>query len=320
MHHSRGAIQRYLAHDASAANERRTRRHLGGCARCRAIYDEESALLRALAGDARRATPAEDARMARQALAAAGLSWPRPERSLFDAIVDAPVRFALVGAAILVLLVGGGIWIGSAIHGAGRQPAIAKRSSTAPAPARHVAGSLAVARGVTVDGKSATSGDVVAAGSDVAVGPHGLAEIDVVRGGRVRLYPGTHVALSARGELVSLEQGKVWCQVDKGKGRFAVRTERAEARVLGTSFVVDRAASGDTDVRVIEGTVEVEDADHRGSVRVKGGQRAQVVAGAGPSEPRSYDGHSDSDEWRRFFDEIGRALDDAFHQLKGAFK
>lgn len=318
MHLSRGAIQRYLAHDVSTAKERRTRRHLGDCARCRAICDEESALLRALAGDAQRATPAEDARVVRQALAAAGLSLPRPQRSLFDAIVDAPVRFALVGAAIVVLLVGGGIWIGRSIHGPGRQPAIAKRSSMTPAG--NVAGSLAVARGVTVDGKSATSGDVVAAGSEVAVGVHGLAEIDVVRGGRVRLYPGAHVALSARGELVSLEQGKVWCQVDKGRGRFAVRTDRAEARVLGTSFVVDRAASGDTDVRVIEGTVEVEDTDRRGSVRVKGGQRSQVVQRSAPSEPRSYDGHSDSDEWKRFFDEIGRALDDAFRQLKGAFK
>ena len=320
MHLSRGAMQRYLAHDVSAAAERRTRRHLVGCARCRARCDEESALLRALAGDARRATPAEDARVVRQALAAAGLSLPRPQRSLFDAIVDAPVRFALVAAAILVLLVGGGIGIGGAIHGARRQPAIAKRPSGAPAAADNVAGTLAMARGVTVDGKPATSGDVVAAGSEVAVGAHGLAELDVVRGGRVRLYPGARVALSVRGERVSLERGKVWCQVDKGRGRFAVRTDRAEARVLGTSFVVDRAASGDTDVRVIEGTVEVEDADRRGSVRVRGGQRTAVVARSAPSEPRSYDGHSDSDEWKRFFDELGRALDDAFKKLEGAFK
>jgi len=320
MHLSRGAIQRYLAHDVSSATERRTRRHLGGCARCRATCDEESALLRALAGDAQRATPAEDARIVRQALAAAGLSSPRPQRSLFDAMVDAPVRFVLVGAAILLLLVGGGIWLGGSIRGAARQPAIAKRPPTAPALSDNVAGSLAMARGVTVDGRSATSGDVLAAGSEVAVGVHGLAEIDVMRGGRIRLYPGAHVALSPRGEVVALEQGKVWCQVDKGRGRFAVRTDRAEARVLGTSFVVDRAASGDTDVRVLEGTVEVEDADRHGSVRVKGGQRTQVIARSAPSEPRSYDGHSDSDEWKRFFDEIGRALDDAFKQLKGAFK
>jgi ferric-dicitrate binding protein FerR (iron transport regulator) len=178
-------------------------------------------------------------------------------------------------------LVGGGILIGSSIHGAARQPAIAKRAFTAPAPAGNVAGSLALARGVTVDGKTATAGDVLIPGADVAVGLHGLAEIDVVRGGRVHLYPGTHVALSARGELVSLEQGKVWCQVDKGKGRFAVRADRAEARVLGTSFVVERAASGDTDVRVIEGTVEVEDADRRGKVRVKGGQRTQSSSAPG---------------------------------------
>ncbi|HEX8950954.1 MAG TPA: zf-HC2 domain-containing protein, partial [Polyangia bacterium] len=63
MHRSRAAIARYLAHDVSAASERRTRRHLGACARCRAIYGEETALLRALAGDARRATPAEDTRV-----------------------------------------------------------------------------------------------------------------------------------------------------------------------------------------------------------------------------------------------------------------
>lgn len=318
MHLSRGAIERWLAHDVSAAHERRARRHLGTCARCRALYDEQSALLRALAGDAHRATPAEDARVVRQALAAAGLSLPRPKRSLLDRVVDAPVRFALVGAAILVLLVGGGIWLGSSIRGAARRPTIAKRPFVAPTES--AAGHLVVARGVTIDGKPATAGDGLRAGSDVAVGVHGLAQIDVIRGGRIRLYPGAHVALSARGEIVSLNQGKVWCQVDKGRGPFAVRTERAEARVLGTSFVVDRAGSGDTDVRVIEGTVEVEDADRRGTVRVRGGQRTQVVARSAPSEPRSYDGHSDSDEWKRFFEEIGRAIDDAFKQLKGTFK
>src|SRR5262249_49704680 len=109
-------------------------------------------------------------------------------------------------------------------------------------------------------------------------------------------------------------------QVEKGRGAFVVRTDRAEARVLGTSFVVDRAAGGDTDVRVIEGTVEVEDAERRGSVRVRGGQRTHVGARAAPSPPRRYDGHSDSDEWKRFFAEIGRALDDAFKHLKDAFK
>ncbi len=318
MHLSRGAIQRYLAPDVSVASERRLRRHLGVCGRCRAIYDEESELLRALAGDTQGATPAEDARVARQALAAAELSLPRPERSLFDAIVDAPGRFALVGAAILVLLIGGGIWLGSSIRGAARQPTIANRSAAARAAS--LAGNLAMAHGVTIDGKPAATGDVLVAGSTVAVGVHGLAEIEVVRGGRVRLYPGARVVLSAGGEVVALAEGKVWCQLDKGRGGFAVRTERAEARVLGTSFVVDRAASGDTDVRVIEGTVDVEDADHRGTVRVKGGQRTQVSARSAPSAPRRYDGHSDSDEWKRFFEGIGRALDDAFKQLKDAFK
>src|SRR5262245_55700725 len=260
MHLSRGAIERYLAHDASATQERRVRRHLGGCARCRAVYDEESALLRALAGDSQQATAAEDARVVRQALAAAGLSLPRPARTRLDAIVGTPGRFALVGAAIVLLLIAGGIWLGSSNRGV-RQPVIANRPPAAASAS--LAGSLAMARGVTVDGKPAASGDALVAGAAVAVGVHGLAEIVVVRGGRIRLYPGARVALSARGEVVSLAAGKAWCQVDKARGSFAVRTDRAEARVLGTSFVVDRAASGDTDVRVIEGTVEVEDADRR---------------------------------------------------------
>ncbi|HEX8953541.1 MAG TPA: hypothetical protein VF945_16910, partial [Polyangia bacterium] len=73
-------------------------------------------------------------------------------------------------------------------------------------------------------------------------------------------------------------------------------------------------------VRVIDGTVEVEDADRRGTVRVRGGQRTAVVARSAPAAPRSYDGRSDSDEWRRFFEQVGRAIDDAFDKLERVFK
>ncbi|MBI5482285.1 MAG: zf-HC2 domain-containing protein, partial [Deltaproteobacteria bacterium] len=109
--HRRSTIDRYLAGDLPDAAEARLRAHLSGCARCRAYFDEQIALLRALAGDASRPTPAEGVRMVRRALASAGLSLPpaggptpRAERRaswLLRPAAAAAAVCVLIGAAVL---------------------------------------------------------------------------------------------------------------------------------------------------------------------------------------------------------------------------
>jgi ferric-dicitrate binding protein FerR (iron transport regulator) len=111
-----------------------------------------------------------------------------------------------------------------------------------------------------------------------------------------------------RGEVVELRAGRVWCEVDRGRGAFEVRTDGATARVLGTSFVVEREEQGDTEVRVMGGTVEVEDHRKGGRVLVTAGQKSRVHAGAPPSAVDRYREEDDRDAWNDLLRELGRKL------------
>ncbi len=57
-----------------------------------------------------------------------------------------------------------------------------------------------------------------------------------------------------------------------------------------------------------------EDAEHRGTVRVQGGQRTHVGNGA-PERVRRYSSDSDRQEWTRIFEQIGQAIERAFKEL-----
>ncbi|MBI5482779.1 MAG: FecR domain-containing protein, partial [Deltaproteobacteria bacterium] len=192
-----------------------------------------------------------------------------------------------------------------------RAPAVAPSepaSAPASAPAAEVvAGRLTRAQRVRIDGQPAAVGAVLGVGASLQVAPGGHAEVELERGGRLRLYPRAQARLQGRGDEVTLGTGRVWCQVDADRGAFRVRTDEAEARVLGTSFVVERQA-GRTDVRVMSGTVEVEDRSRRGVVRVKARERTRVEARAAPSRVRRYAPESDSADWDRMLEDIRRAL------------
>ncbi len=92
------------------------------------------------------------------------------------------------------------------------------------------------------------------AGSDIATRDGG-AIIYYEAGAEVRVDRQTH-ALVAGGSSLSVDIGRVWVDVDKGRGGFDVVTPAAHVRVTGTSFGVSHDESV-TRVSVAEGSVEV---------------------------------------------------------------
>jgi hypothetical protein len=314
--HPRGNIDRYLAEGLPADTERELREHLRSCEECRRLYDEEVRLRRALAGDPKQPTRTEEARLRRLVLDRAGLVIPlsaptrAPSRALADRIRSNPWRFAVpMGAAALAMLVG--LWI---IHPWHAEPIPPKPQRDTPAEPV-LAARLTQAKEVTIDGAPAKPGATIRSGAEVAVSGAGLAELELLRGGRTRLFPRTRLKLTPRGETIELESGKVWCEVTAGRGRFVVAIERGEARVLGTSFVVEKLSSGDTDVRVLSGTVEVEDSGHAGMVRVQEGQRTRLLSGAPPTQVLRYDPQSDRGDWEQAFRRLGREIERTFRKL-----
>ncbi len=300
--HRRAEIERYLARGLSEKAEARLRRHLRKCRRCREYYDRQVVLLRALTGDPATPTAAETDRLVGLALRGAGLDVQdrkRTEPGLSDRIVWAsPLRLA--GAAALILLVAvGAIWLLAAPTEA----------------ARVVRGRGLILDGEPVDLK-ATPGLIVSAGQKIEVGSRGVAELSLMRGGKVRVFPGSALSLSGPGERLDLAGGRVWCLIDPGGGPFAVRTDSAEARVVGTSFVVERRPSGETEVRVMEGEVEVEDAGARGTVRLQGGQKTRVAPDQPPGQPHRYNPRRDRIDWERFLRRIRRGIERAVREVR----
>jgi transmembrane sensor len=87
-------------------------------------------------------------------------------------------------------------------------------------------------------------------------------------GSKVTLAPRSRVAMQETDSAdvaLSLEAGRVACQVEKGKGRrFSVLAGDVTVRVIGTTFSVERVTLGTEEkvaVDVTEGVVEVEGPD-----------------------------------------------------------
>lgn len=321
--HPRDDIERYLAEGLPAEAEQALRSHLRDCASCRGVYDDELRLRRALAGAPHQPTRAEDTRLRQLVLARAGLAptpsvIAAPRRALGQRIREQPWYFVMpVAAAAIALLIGAwGLRPGRQLP-----PPISPPIETPSAPVASItAAHLKQAKDAALDGTAVGAGTAVSAGAVVAVGAEGLAELELVRGGRVRLFSNTRLKMTPRGESIELLSGKIWCEVESGRGRFMVRTERGEARVLGTSFVVDRAAVGDTEVRVLSGIVEVEDAAHRGIVRVTGGQRTRLLDGEAPARALRYDTQADLDAWEQSLRKLGRDVERTLRKLGGKLR
>lgn len=313
--HPERAMQRYFSGELGPRREAALRRHLARCEECRSYYEAQIKLLRIARGSAEEPTEDEEERLLARVLRAAeveGLLSPGASRapkpatssreSIFTRALDhlllAPVASAGAAAIVLMTFVGAG--------------ALVTGGLLSPEPVA----TIVEARGLVVAGESIAAEDAgglsIHEGEYLTTDSSGLAEIDLHSGGKLRLFPGTRGHLEEGGRLVLMEQGRVWCQVDASSSPFVVRTPGGSAKVLGTSFVVEHDADGQTEVRVLEGRVEVTDAAEMGRVEVTAGRRTTIARGETPTEPSRYDGR-DQSEWRglwaRLLDALQRAVD-----------
>jgi len=319
--HRKAEVERYLTEGLPAATERELREHLRGCEGCRAFYDGQVALLRALSGRPGEPTAREERRMEALALRAAGLTAVdvSPELAAASRRAAAAETIPLVSAPARApwwLRVGlsaspSRLAAAAAVFALLAAALVGVADRTAPA------GTVVKARGLTVAGEATAAGATVRAGAELKVRAEGLAEIAVEPAGTLRLFPGTTARLQRGGAGVEVVAGKVWCRIEPapvpdGRVRFRAVTDRGEARVLGTSFVVEKLPGGEMEVRVLSGRVAVEDAGRRGVVEVLAGQKTRVDQGP-PSPAQPYSGE-DEDEWwlLELLRRIGRALKEAF--------
>jgi len=107
-----------------------------------------------------------------------------------------------------------------------------------------------------------------------------VARLSLGDGTTLGLLPGAQVRLdSAAPVQILLEQGELACEVPPGRGaRFSVSTLEAEARVLGTRFVVARDAAA-TRLEVDEGAVRLTRKRDGRFIDVRAGFRASVGRG-----------------------------------------
>jgi ferric-dicitrate binding protein FerR (iron transport regulator) len=289
---TRRLIERYAEAGLPGPLERLLRRHLGRCGVCRRYYEEQLLLVRALHGDVTQPTAEESARLTQRVLAATG-----PEAS---AARGGGRRLLLAGAAATVAVAGLGLWLA--------QPA--------PEVAR-----LARANGVQLDGAAPADADVVRAGQRIDVPAGGAALLRLTHGGQVRVFAGTTLRLADGDETAELERGKVWCIIEGRHHGFRVRTAEGVASVTGTSFIVERHDTV-TAVRVIGGTVRVEDHAATGRVDVERGQQTQVSREGPPAPPHGYAPERDRDDWNRAWKQLLRrvrgAVDDSLDHLRDA--
>lgn len=286
-------IDLYLSEGLPPRAEARLRGHLRTCGRCRAFYDKQVVVHRTLAGNPDIPTPQEEERLVRLVLQKTGLRLPEPQPEekpgLTGRLLWAPAP-ALAAAALLLILVIIGLAYSLMVALPG-EPVVA---------AHLVKGRNLELNGAPVDAR-APGELIVRAGVKLEVGREGFAELSLKRGGSVRVFPESTLTLSGPGELVELSGGKVWCLVDPVDVPFdipfMVKTDLAEIRAIGTSFIVERRNSGETDVRVAKGVVEARDIKTGEAVEIDGCHEALIVPGGSKPSPGRYSPKHDRSNW-----------------------
>ncbi len=332
--HPKRTIDRYLTEGLSTRREAALRRHLAGCEPCRDYHDQTARLIRILHGGADRPTEQENERLielvkraalTKGLLGAAGKPDDKPEDAgetlepdapslatrIFDRILLYPLPSTATATAFVLLLAASALLATTFFLGLEGAPS---------EPVAHVV----AARNTMVDGEvlaeEEARGRPIRDGEALSTATRGLLKLTLESGGSMRLFPGTEARLMDGGRTVVLDIGRVWCQVEASDDPFVVRTPSGEARVLGTSFVVEHTPDGRTDVRVITGRVEVTDVEERGRVEVPAGRRSQVVKGEPPSRPRPYDSDADQVEWESLWSRILDALQRALEGARDVFR
>lgn len=305
MVHDRDEIERYVGEGLPAGREAGLRAHLTECAECRGYYERQLELLRALRGAPDEPTPGEEAALRRRVLAglddAPGVGWAQRWYDWLDRYIivrDRPrVAAGLVAACLLVV---GVVVLIIAV------------------PARPV-GRIARAEVALLAGQPVANGKPIRTGQRLEVARSGLAVVELEETGTVRVFSGSELSFVGNERRLELAVGKIWCLVDPGANGFQVQTHEAVARVVGTSFVVERRGET-TEVRVMEGRVEVEDAQGHGEVEVAAHRRTRVAAGAAPEKPRRYSSGADRDEWEssvhRLLKQLERDLSNGIDTLR----
>lgn len=285
-HKLRWRIDAYLTGDVrSAEAEEALRLHLASCADCRTYYDEGLALMRAARGGGDLPAAGELERLNRRAGHLD--SVPRD---------DLPRR-ALVAAAAAVAVV---------------LLLVIALPSRAP-----VVGTLAVAGPrALVSGKAASAGAEVREG-ELVVAVEGIVVLALEGGRDVTLAEGTVLAVYAGASDTSLESGHAHFAVEPGRGAFAVRAGATRVEVKGTVFAVSRKTPDDVAVAVARGRVEV--SGTKGAVTLDEGQRTAVGRDGVPAPPSALQ-PGDSEELRRFGEELERALKSFGRKLEKTFR
>ncbi|MDF1561621.1 MAG: FecR domain-containing protein [Deltaproteobacteria bacterium] len=301
MHPDLRMIARYLEGELGERATAALRRHLRLCERCRTRHDEEILRRRALTGDPESATAEDDRRMARLALAAVRREEPSSASlvalepvPLTDPLVLLPRRAFLGGGAALAL--------------AASLLLVWGLRAPAPIVAMMKAGSHLSVNGEAVD---RTRPLALRAGDRLETAGKGAGELELRAGGAsgsLRIYPGTTLVLTDASE-VQLERGRVWSRVEPGPAGFKVKTPEGEARVVGTSFVVEHEEESGTEVRVMKGVVDVHAKGK--AVKVQALERTRIARGAAPEPPTRYDPRSDRMDWSR----IWQSIVDGFNEL-----
>jgi hypothetical protein len=101
------------------------------------------------------------------------------------------------------------------------------------------------------------SGDLIAPGREIATGPSGWVELELLRVGRVRLSASTRVGLLVvnGSDVIRLDSGRAWIEHSRSTGPLEVLTPNARAFVLGkSSVIVEHTRSAGTTVAVRAGS------------------------------------------------------------------
>jgi ferric-dicitrate binding protein FerR (iron transport regulator) len=289
-------LERLASHGLPAVREAALREHLRQCERCRARYDHDLLLRRALSGRGlHEPLEAEVEGTLQRVLHDLALREQRDEEAAPEPAPRSWWAWGMASAAAAFVAVVG-------------------VTAVLMLPPDSV-GELQQADGVAVAGRRVSRGHALAPGDHIVVNTKGMAVVRLPSvDATLRAFPGTELVMESNdASSVRLVRGKVWTQIARlPAGRaFQIRTRDAVALVRGTSFVVEQKEEA-TDVRVLGGAVALTDARGERTVTIPAAHRASVAAGYFPTVPRSYEPTEDIDAWRGvlvgFVNELQRAI------------
>jgi len=198
------------------------------------------------------------------------------------------LRFAVPAAgvaALLVLALGLGLWLGGDPRDGQSRRAGAMPNAPAVATLSGFSGTVSLpaeagAAQPTEVGMPLWLDAVLATAADSA------AEIGFGGKVRVRLDSESRARVTSSSSIL-LVSGRLFVWVEEKGTRFSVTTTQAEAAVHGTEFCVDSRLEGRTVLTVVEGVVVF--GNGYGSVEVDAGLQSQAATGAVPTAARPTD-------------------------------